>query len=224
MATARVVTMMAIVAVGAGALLAISTIPAIAPYQQHKPNRAASLAPLPGPEIEREQAPAYDLAPAPMQERSDDSIALGSQDGRLVLELPRWVEDREGWVTLGRRAWRDWVEPEYEPDESDQRGYAPRDRRSWDKRADDSEPGYGARHERPARRWYEDEEGDAYGESWSQPIEPPLASAAPYVAQRPESGFGPERQERPAADGAARAAARARQAARDVRAAEGAVQ
>ena len=224
MAAARLVMTMAVVAIGAGAFLAISTIPAIAPYQQHKPDRTAPVAALAEPKPDTEPAPAYGLAPPTAPGRSDDSFALGTRDGRPVLELPRWVEDGGAWVTLGRRAWHDWVEPELSSDESEEPGYAPRRRYR-----DEDAPGYAARprdaerYDRGPPRHWEDEDAGGYDETdrWSPAGDPP----APYAQRgRDRPQFSDRLSADTAADPATAAARRARDAARDVRAAQDADQ
>lgn len=223
-ATRVVMTMGMIVAIGAGAFLALSTIPALAPYQERGHDRRTPLVALPEPETRSEipAAPAYGLAIPSEQESSDDDFRLGSHDGRLVIELPRWIEDGGAWLTLGRHAWRDWVEPGDQSDDEDEQRYAPR------RHGDRDDGAYGTRQDyaqRRERQW-RDDENETYGgdDHWSERIEPPLPPTAPYASDRQARRESDAAQSQAPADAAASAAARAHEAARDVRAAEGAVQ
>jgi hypothetical protein len=213
MVATRVMMTMAVLAIGGGAFLAASTIPAMAPYQERKPGRVAPLIALPQsePSTDVPQAPAYRLALPSQQESSDGDFHLDTRDGALVLEVPHWIEDGGAWVTLGRRAWRDLVEEDDSDYRDDEQGYATRPRHDRDDRSYYRYDGYAPA---PARRWRDDDE-ESYTDQdrWSEPVEQPLPRFAPYAEDAPVAN-----------DAAARAAARAREAAGDVRAAEGAVQ
>lgn len=207
MGTARWMTM-AVVAIGAGAFLAMSTIPAFAPYQKHKPDRVPLVA---IPEAGDEQAPdsAYGLAPPRSQSSSGDEFGVDLRGGDLVVHLPRWAEDGGEWLTLGRRAWEDWVEPgERASDDRDEPSerYAAPSRPGWDERGYTSHQAWNQRQEQGDR---DDEEENGYAPRyrWSH-------------SEEQESGPMTEAQP-PLPDAAASAAQRAREAARDVRAAEG---
>jgi hypothetical protein len=220
MGTARLMTMMGIVAIGAGVFLAVATIPAMAPYRQERPERAAMRAPLPQALAPPAPGPAYGLLPG-AENSPDDDFHIGSRDGAWVVEVPRWTEDGGAWLALGRHAWQDWVEPGDDEAGGDARDDEPRyarpDRRRWDDR------GYGYEVPRSARRWSDDgsdrSDDEADDERWNDMGEPPLP---PVYGDAPDARRFEQRQDTTEADAAARAADRARDAARDVRAAEGA--
>jgi hypothetical protein len=208
MGTARMMTM-AVVAIGAGAFLAMSTIPAFAPYQKHKPDRVPLVA---VPEAGDEQVPGavYGLAPPRSQNSSGDEFGVDLRGGDLVVHLPRWAEDGGEWLTLGRKAWQDWVEPgERASDDRDEPSerYAAPSRRGWDERGYASHRAWNQRREQGARDDEADENGYGPHNSWSNSGEQDLG---PLIEAQPSPP-----------DAAASAAQRAREAAREVRAAEG---
>lgn len=261
MGAARMVMTMAVIAIGGGGLLAIATIPALAPYQQGKVDRGSLPVYVPRPELAPETPAASDYGLASPQEDASSDPELGLSDGAVVIELPRWAQDGGEWLTLGRRAWRDWVEPgddgyaanpgEPAYGDSERRGWDQRDpdRRDWGHRErgqrslgqrDRYEYGQDQEYERqeygqhygaePDRRWRDDGDEDEYGgqQRWSSPVEPrlpplaqPPSAYADATPRRRDPGVMRQDTPSPPADAAANAAERARQAARDVRAAEG---
>lgn len=234
MGATRMVMAMAVLAIGAGAFLAVSTIPALEPYRIAKREGSAPLVAARDSEQDVRQLPEYGVPPP--NGSSGQTPRPGMQDQSQVLELPRWVEDGGEWLVVGRRAWRDWVEPgdaDAEPFDTGGPvrghdygyGYRDDDRRNY---RQDYAPGYQPRGE---RHWRDEEDGaeTPYGEQQQQWIQP-LPPSAPALAQsggygeppqtRRESGTMRQRAPAPAGDAADSAAERARQAAQDVRAAE----
>ncbi len=235
MGTARVMVSLAAMGVAAGAYLAVATIPAIAPYLQER--RPAPII-LAGPENSAGQ-----LATRPESMPDDGfSIRPGPVDGSLAIDLPEWTGRPLALMDMGRRVmdeWRSWTGRAEEPqayDQSDDRrpefreeprleqGYGYRER--WRQR---QEP-YGYVQRDDPRDYYGSDEERDYGYGrWSSPPEEPAYSTSEAFTRR----LAPRAQE-PSAnppgsaadlgqDAAALAAQRAREAARDVRAAENAL-
>lgn len=205
------VMILGVVAVGAGAILAVATTPAFTPYAKRGVEQRTPLVAVTG----KDQIPAYfPEADAP---ESDDAygfrIRPGFQQGTIVLELPRWAGETQAWMERGRRAWHDWrdlIEPDRETSSADNysQGYGSEDREDREDRS------YG----------YRDRDEDFESDQYAGPA---------YWADRARQSYdvGPQRYaEAPKAarrtvepsveDEAARAARLAQDAARDVRAAE----
>jgi hypothetical protein len=200
-----------VVAIAGGAMLAFATVPAFAPYRSVKPDRTATAVASPDDFAAAAPETTYGLTPPMTQEQ----VAPEMADGAAVAQPPRWAEDRDELFALGRRAWRDWVEPGEEMawEGPDDRGYAPGRRRD----RDDDAYGYAPERDLPRRDWRDDE-------SYDEPLAPAEAPRS-YADARPWSRDAGAR--RPSDDSdmpddaAADAAERARAAARDVRAAQG---
>jgi hypothetical protein len=165
----------------------------------------------------------YDLLPQPPRESDVPRFAYGPQRGTVILELPRWVDDGGEWMELGRRALREWSgrarefeERQFAERQSEERRerYGSRhpdaDERYTDRRGarDDGPYGYVPRYERGG-------EEQGYTRPESPYMQAPLRDAAPGGVERQAPSSG-----NTLPDAAAQAAQRARDAARDVRAAE----
>jgi hypothetical protein len=96
--------LMGVVGAGAGAFLALSTIPSFAPY------RDATSRPY---SDESDNGQAYAQAHASREEGQTETeqglaVRLGPERGTLVLELPDWAGETVAWMGFGRRVWDDW--------------------------------------------------------------------------------------------------------------------
>ena len=245
MRAASVVMTLGIVAVGAGAFLAVATTPAFAPYVQQVSGKRGPREVLPGIYRPEPEAPSYvsgltgpdDTAPN-VDAESGFRVRPGAQQGTIVLEMPRWAGETQAWVESGRRAWQSWqglVEPGWVEPEWD----APR------QRSDPDAPDYGRRNRQDnpygdvPRRRFDDERG-RYDDFENDQADEPYAGPEYWSGQEDQS-YAPTRQDRgvkryaqapegirdarravepSSEDDAARAARRAQDVARDVRAAE----
>lgn len=104
MSAARMV-LMGVVGAGAGAFLALSTIPSFAPYRDRPDSR-----PYAG---ESDGGHAYAQAHAAREQGEVEpeqglAVRLGAERGTLVLDLPAWAGETVEWMGFGRRVWDDW--------------------------------------------------------------------------------------------------------------------
>jgi hypothetical protein len=104
MSAAKMV-LMGVVGAGAGAFLALSTIPSFAPYRDRPDSRPYS--------GEADGGRAYAQAHAAREQGDAEpeqglAVRLGAERGTLVLDLPSWAGDTVEWMGFGRRVWDDW--------------------------------------------------------------------------------------------------------------------
>lgn len=194
MSAARMV-LMGVVGAGAGAFLALSTVPSFAPYRDRADSRPYS--------DEAEGGHAYAEAHALRQQGDPEpeqglAVRLGPDRGTLVLDLPAWAGETVEWMGFGRRVWDDWRQFSGRFEDTVQ-GYLPEDRRPDRAR---SQPGYAEP--------YREREGRSYG------------SAERYgdEASGPALTDGPAPRSAPEPDAADLAARYAEEAVRDVLAAQ----
>lgn len=108
MSAAKMV-LMGVIGAGAGAFLALSTIPSFAPYRERASDSHQG---------ELGDGRAYAQAhaartqgygqPDAGQSHQDFAVRLGAEHGTLVLDLPDWAGDTVAWMGFGRRVWDDW--------------------------------------------------------------------------------------------------------------------
>ncbi|MET1754305.1 hypothetical protein ABVV53_02335 [Novosphingobium sp. RD2P27] len=238
MGAARVVLTMAVIGGAAGAVLAVATVPAFAPYESRSTPRPAPVieASTTAPEA---QEPAYDLVPrtAPESPFGELDVIPELQDGTVVVEVPQWTREGMEWMLFARRAMREWRDMAV-PGEDEAQGYFDGEQRSSQRDGWQHEPryGYDALHEGRPRSGDPENGGYYYGRPGSPPppVEPgfrPAPEGLPFAFERAfpsaPGGVGAVQRQGPRTgndDAAASAARRARQAAEDVLSAESAAQ
>lgn len=183
MSAARMV-LMGVVGAGAGAFLALSTIPSFAPYRDRADSR-----PYAG---EADGGRAYAQAHAAREQGAAEpeqglAVRLGAERGTLVLDLPAWAGDTVEWMGFGRRVWDDWRQFAGRFEDAPQRILREDRSEEW------QEPpaGYAApnlkRQERPNgyTDGYRDERSDEEAPSYAPADRAvPQADAAELAAQR----------------------------------------
>jgi hypothetical protein len=97
--------LMGVVGAGAGAFLALSTIPSFAPYRDRADSRPYAGEADGGRAYAQAHAARNQGAPEPEQGLA---VRLGAERGTLVLDLPAWAGDTVEWMGFGRRVWDDW--------------------------------------------------------------------------------------------------------------------
>ncbi|MEW9856169.1 hypothetical protein [Novosphingobium sp. M1R2S20] len=168
---ARLVLAMGLIGGAAGAVLAVTTIPAFSPYA----DRSAPPRAFDPPRVEAPaQEPSYELESRPERDDTFDSLRIvpGQQDGAIILELPQWTHEGMEWMMFARRALGRWQDLDVlEHGEREMRRYRedePRHRGPDDWR---HEPRYGYAVPR--------EEQGPYGTFEEHYYSPPQRSPAP---------------------------------------------
>lgn len=227
---------MVVIGGAAGAVLAVATVPAFAPYKERESHRPASVtqASTMEPPV---QEPGHDFAPQAVPQGSLGALDVfpGEQDGTIVLELPQWTHDGMKWMLLARRAMREWHDMTA-PDDHAAQDYYREEERPGPRHRWRYEPSYGydAPHGSAPRDRDFDENSYARPERPQPPVEPGFRPAPQVPPSAFDRAFPPGPSARGSMDreipkpdrddAAATAARRAREAAQDVLSAERAAQ
>lgn len=177
--------LMGVVGAGAGAFLALSTIPSFAPYRDRVDSEPYAGMADGGRAYAQAHAARARGAAEPEQGLA---IRLGAERGTLVLDLPAWAGDTVEWMGFGRRVWDDWRQFAGRFEDSPQ-GYLSEDHRR--ERQQEPPAGYAApgweSQDGPNGyvEGYQDERSDDAAQSYA-PAQPavPQADAAELAARR----------------------------------------